>query len=191
MPLEITEFDLPGLCMVVPVKHEDDRGFFSETWNAREFAAHGLPTGFVQDNHSLSRDPGVLRGLHFQTPPSAQVKLVRVVRGAILDVVVDIRRGSPTFGQHVKVELSARNWRQLLVPEGFAHGTLSLEPDTEVIYKVTAHYDPACDAGIAWDDPALGIDWGRTEGLILSAKDRAHPRLDAYDTPFTYTPGPA
>ncbi|QDL91217.1 dTDP-4-dehydrorhamnose 3,5-epimerase [Paroceanicella profunda] len=191
MPLNITRHDLQGVLTVTPVRHADARGFFSETWNAAQFAAHGIRTDFVQDNQSLSRDAGVLRGLHYQAPPAAQAKLVRVLRGAVLDVVVDIRRGSPTFGQHVKVELSAANWAQIYVPEGFAHGLLSLEPDTEVLYKVSAHYAPAQDAGIAWDDPALGIDWGwPAERLILSEKDRHHPRLADITSPFVFDPEP-
>jgi dTDP-4-dehydrorhamnose 3,5-epimerase len=151
---------------------------------------YGVCASFVQDNHAFSVQPGVLRGLHFQTAPSAQGKLVRCTRGSILDVAVDIRRGSPTFGQHVAAEISAGNWRQIWVPPGFAHGYVTLEPSTEVLYKVTAYYDPACDRGIAWDDPDLGIDWRINRAdLILSAKDQNHPRLADAPAAFTYGAG--
>jgi dTDP-4-dehydrorhamnose 3,5-epimerase len=133
---------------------------------------------FVQDNHSLSRDVGTVRGLHFQTAPFAQDKLVRVVSGAILDIAVDLRRSSPTFGRHVVVELSKENWRQLFIPIGFAHGFVTLEPDTEVIYKVTNFYSPQHDCGVAWDDPDIGVDWPvAAESVVLSDKDRKWPRL--------------
>ena len=163
---------------IVPRIFRDDRGFFSETWNAGLLAKSGIDASFVQDNHAMSRDKGVLRGLHFQLAPSAQDKLVRVARGSILDVAVDIRRSSPTYGQHVAVVLSAANWMQLWVPKGFAHGYCTLEPDTEVIYKVTAPYAPEHDRGIAFDDPALGIRWPVTrDEAILSDKDKKQPRL--------------
>jgi dTDP-4-dehydrorhamnose 3,5-epimerase len=169
---------IPEVLLIEPTRHGDARGFFSEVWKCSALAAAGIKADFVQDNHSHSRDAGVLRGLHFQRPPHAQGKLVRVVRGRILDVVVDIREGSPTFGHHVTAELSAANWLQIWVPRGFAHGFLTLEPDTEVLYKVDAEYDRAADGGIAWDDPALGINWPLpAAGPILSEKDRAAPRL--------------
>lgn len=169
---------LAGVKIVTPRKFGDDRGFFSETHNQSRWDAHGLHYRFVQDNHSLSRDVGVIRGLHFQTPPFAQDKLVRVVRGRILDVVVDIRRSSPTFGRHLAVELSAQNWRQLLAPIGFAHGFCTLEPDTEVVYKVTNFYSAAHDRGLAFDDPDLEIAWPvAPERALLSEKDRCWPRL--------------
>ena len=154
------------------------RGFFSETWSAREHLARGLEFAWVQDNHAYSVPRGTLRGLHYQRAPMAQDKLVRVTRGAVFDVAVDIRPGSPTFGRHVSAVLSAENWTQILVPKGFAHGYVTLEPDTEVIYKVTAPYAPEHDAGIAWDDPALGIAWPvpRAE-IVLSDKDTRQPRL--------------
>ncbi|MCO5089971.1 dTDP-4-dehydrorhamnose 3,5-epimerase [Bosea sp. (in: a-proteobacteria)] len=171
---------IPAVKIVTPKRLGDHRGFFSETWSRESFAAAGLNLDFVQDNHSLSGPAGTLRGLHFQSPPFAQDKLVRVTRGAILDVAVDIRASSPTFGLHVAVELSAQNWKQLLVPAGFAHGFVTLEPDTEVLYKVTAPYAPQSDHGLAFDDPALGIDWRLPlAALTLSEKDRKHPRLDA------------
>jgi dTDP-4-dehydrorhamnose 3,5-epimerase len=169
---------LAGVKIVTPRKFGDDRGFFSETYNRSRWESHGLRHVFVQDNHSLSREIHVIRGLHFQTPPFAQDKLVRVVRGRILDVVVDIRRSSPSFGRHLAVELSAENWRQLLVPIGFAHGFCTLEPDTEVVYKVTNVYSADHDRGLAFDDPDLALPWPvAPERAILSEKDRRWPRL--------------
>ncbi len=174
----ITPLALPDVLLIAPKIFRDARGFFSETYNQRAFADAGLDVTFVQDNHSLSRERGVIRGLHFQTHPSAQGKLVRVVRGAILDVAVDIRVGSPTYGQHVSRELSAENWEQLWVPVGFAHGFCTLVSDTEVVYKVTGYYAPDCDRGLLWNDPALGIDWPvAADEAILSDKDRQQPVL--------------
>lgn len=176
--LSVEETAIPAVKIVTPKKFGDHRGFFSETWSRKAFSEAGLDLDFVQDNQSLSAPIGTLRGLHFQSPPFAQDKLVRVTRGRILDVAVDIRASSPTFGRHVAVELSAENWRQLLVPVGFAHGFVTLEPDTEVLYKVTAPYAPENDHGLAFDDPALGIDWRLPlSDLTLSDKDRKHPRL--------------
>ncbi|HEV7326594.1 MAG TPA: dTDP-4-dehydrorhamnose 3,5-epimerase [Bosea sp. (in: a-proteobacteria)] len=178
--LSVEATAIPAVKVVTPKKHGDHRGFFSETYNRAAFAEAGIDLVFVQDNHSLSAQIGTLRGLHFQSPPFAQDKLVRVTHGRILDVAVDIRASSPSFGEHVVVELSAENWRQLLVPAGFAHGFVTLEPDTEVLYKVTAPYAPDHDHGLAFDDPALGIDWGLPfDALTLSGKDRKHPRLSA------------
>jgi dTDP-4-dehydrorhamnose 3,5-epimerase len=176
--LQVEETRIPAVKIVTPRRFGDARGFFSEVYSRKAFEEAGLGFDFVQDNHSLSGPRGTVRGLHFQSPPFAQDKLVRVVRGRILDVAVDLRRSSPTFGRHVAVELSAENWRQLLVPAGFAHGFCTLEPDTEVLYKVTGYYAPSHDHGLAWDDPALGIDWpfGPAEAL-LSDKDRRQPRL--------------
>ncbi len=169
---------IPDVKIITGKKFGDRRGFFSEVYNRKAFAEAGIALDFVQDNHSLSAQPGTVRGLHFQSPPFAQHKLVRVPRGRILDVAVDIRRSSPTFGRHVTVELSAENWRQLLVPIGFAHGFATLEPDTEVIYKVSDYYSAANDLGLAWDDPDLGIAWPLPPGgAVLSDKDRTHPRL--------------
>ena len=176
--VSVEETAIPAVKIVTPKKFGDHRGFFSETWSRKGFTEAGLDLDFVQDNQSLSGPVGTLRGLHFQSPPFAQDKLVRVTRGRILDVAVDIRVSSPTFGKHVAVELSAENWKQLLVPVGFAHGFVTLEPDTEVLYKVTAPYAPENDHGLAFDDPALGIDWRLPlSGLTLSDKDRKHPRL--------------
>lgn len=174
--MEVIPTAIADVRIIVPRKHGDHRGFFSEVWSSRALAAAGIGIDFVQDNHSLSAEVGTLRGLHFQSPPHAQTKLVRVLRGAILDVAVDLRRRSPTYGRHVAVELSAENWRQLLVPQGFAHGFVTLEPMTEVFYKVDAFYAPANDKGLRWDDPELAIDWGLGGRLpILSAKDREQP----------------
>ena len=176
--LSVEETAIPAVKIVTPKKFGDHRGFFSETWSRKAFAEAGLDLDFVQDNQSLSAPVGTLRGLHFQSPPFAQDKLVRVTRGRILDVAVDIRASSPTFGKHVAVELSAENWKQLLIPAGFAHGFVTLEPDTEVLYKVTAPYAPENDHGLAFDDPALGIDWRLPlSGLTLADKDRKHPCL--------------
>lgn len=170
--------DIAGVKIVTPRKIGDERGFFSEVHNSAAWAKAGFSLQFVQDNHSLSGEAGTVRGLHFQTAPFAQDKLVRVVRGRILDVAVDLRRSSPTFGRHVAVELSAENWRQLLVPIGFAHGFVTLEPDTEVLYKVTNFYSKENDFGLAWDDPDIGIAWPvAPDRAMLSAKDRTWPRL--------------
>ena len=176
--MDILRTAIPAVAVLTPRRFGDDRGFFSEVFNAKAFTeAFGEHT-FVQDNHSLSALAGTVRGLHFQTEPHAQGKLVRVARGRILDVAVDIRRSSPTYGQHVGVELSAEAWNQLWVPPGFAHGFCTLEPNCEVLYKVTNLYAPSHDYGIAFDDPALGIAWPvDRERAILSEKDKKHPRL--------------
>ena len=169
---------IPDVILVTPKRHGDARGFFSETFRADTFAEAGIPGPFVQDNHAYSQQPGVLRGLHFQKPPHAQAKLVRCTQGAIYDVAVDIRRTSPTYGRYVGAELSAENGAQLYVPEGFAHGYLTLTPDCHVQYKTSAYYAPETEGGLAWDDPELGIDWP-IEGLdiILSEKDKILPPL--------------
>lgn len=178
MTVEIERTAIPDVAILKPSKHGDQRGFFSEVYSARAFAEHFGAWDFVQDNHSASAAAGTVRGLHFQAEPHAQGKLVRVVRGRLIDVAVDIRRSSPTFGRHVAVELSAANWRQLWVPPGFAHGFCSLEPDTEVLYKVTAHYAPGHDFGLAYDDPELGIAWPvAPERMVLSDRDRKNPSL--------------
>ena len=179
--MQILDTAIPAVKVLVPKRHGDHRGFFSEVFNLTTLREAGLPHGFVQDNHSLSAEVGTVRGLHYQLPPMAQDKLVRVARGAILDVAVDIRRGSPTFGKHVAEVLSAENWRQLLVPAGFAHGFATLLPDTEVLYKVTNFYSPQHDRGLIWNDPALGIDWRlpNPAAAVLSGKDKLHPTLAA------------
>jgi dTDP-4-dehydrorhamnose 3,5-epimerase len=170
--------EIPDVKMIVPRKFVDDRGFFSETYNEAVFVAAGLPRAFVQDNHSLSTREWTIRGLHFQIPPHAQGKLVRVVRGSVLDVAVDLRRRSPTFGRHVTAVLSAANWAQLWVPVGFAHGFCTLEPDTEVVYKVTDYFTPTHDRGLKWDDEALGIAWPvASSDARLSPKDARLPAL--------------
>jgi dTDP-4-dehydrorhamnose 3,5-epimerase len=177
-PVEIIPTEIPDVKLIRPHKHGDHRGFFSETYNKKEWAEHGIDLDFLQDNHSLSVAKGVVRGLHFQIPPFAQDKLVRVIHGAIFDVAVDIRRGSPTFGRHVSAVLSVDNWTQLLVPKGFAHGFCTLEPNTEVIYKVTDYYAPQFDRGILWNDPELGILWPVSDAeATLSDKDRKQPRF--------------
>lgn len=176
--MDIYPTDIPGVKVVKPPRFGDHRGFFSEVYNFEKFVQVGIGHTFVQDNHSLSAETGTVRGLHFQSRPFAQDKLIRVVRGRILDVAVDIRRSSSTYGQHVAVELSAENGLQLLVPVGFAHGFCTLEPNTEVIYKVSGYYSATHDHGLAWDDPALGIEWSVAPELaVLSEKDRHHPRL--------------
>lgn len=168
---------IAGLLRIEPKKFADHRGFFSETFRESVLAEAGFSARFVQDNHSLSATAGTLRGLHFQKPPHAQAKLIRVLRGRILDVAVDIRSGSPDFGRHVAVELSAESGHQLLVPEGFAHGFVTLEPDTEVFYKVTAYYSPESDSGIFWNDPDLAINWQWSGAPVISAKDAILPRF--------------
>jgi dTDP-4-dehydrorhamnose 3,5-epimerase len=176
--MHVEETALAGVKVITPPKFGDGRGFFSETYNRRAFAEAGISMEFVQDNQSLSAQIGTLRGLHFQSPPFAQDKLVRVICGAIFDVTVDLRASSPTFGRHIAVELSAANGRQLFIPIGFAHGFCTLEPDTEVVYKVSNYYSAAHDKGLAWDDEALGIAWPASKAdAILSEKDRKHPSL--------------
>jgi len=188
MPLDVKSLAIAEVKLITPPIFRDARGFFSETYNCQALAAAGIGDAFVQDNHSLSRAKGVIRGLHFQVAPRAQGKLVRVARGAILDVAVDIRHGSPTFGRHVSATLSADNWAQLWIPVGFAHGFCTLEPDTEVIYKVTDLYAPECDRGIAFDDPGLGIEWPVEPGAaILSDKDRRQPKLADLPPQFTFS----
>jgi dTDP-4-dehydrorhamnose 3,5-epimerase len=169
---------IPDVLLITPQKFGDNRGFFSETWSAPKLAAQGFAENFVQDNHSLSATPGTIRGLHCQVAPSIQGKLVRVIRGAIWDVAVDIRKGSVTFGQYVAAELSAENWQQLWIPCGFLHGFCTLTENTEVIYKVTADYDRAAERGVIWNDPDLALPWPVQAGReILSDKDKILPKL--------------
>lgn len=185
--MNVEQVELPGVLLLTPKVFRDDRGFFIETYTHRTLAAAGIPDTFVQDNHALSRAKGTIRGLHLQCPPVPQGKLVRVVRGAILDVAVDVRHGSPTFGRHVAVTLTAGNFKQLWVPPGFLHGYATLEPDTEVIYKVTGYYAPECDRGVLWNDPALGIEWPVAVGeAVLSDKDRANRPLAEHPVYFRY-----
>ena len=183
--MQIDEFGISGVKLLVPRKHGDHRGFFSEAYNKQVLSDAGIGIEFVQDNHSLSAEKGTVRGLHFQTPPFAQDKLVRVVHGSVFDVAVDLRRSSPTYGEHVSVVLSDKAWNQILVPIGFAHSFMTLEPDTEVIYKVSNYYAPDYDKGLLWNDPALGIPWPLPEvEAILSDKDRRQPRFAEFVTPF-------
>lgn len=185
--MHIDRTALDGVLILTPARFGDARGFFSESWNKRTLAEHGICLDFVQDNHSLSAAVGTVRGLHFQEPPHAQAKLVRCGRGALLDIAVDIRVGSPTFGHHVAVELSAENGKQLLVPVGFAHGFVTLQENTEISYKCTDYYAPECDRALAHDDPDLAIDWG-TQPLdrVLSDKDKSAPHLRDMASPFLY-----
>ena len=185
--MDVVALDIPEVKILTPKKHGDHRGFFSETYNRQGLADIGVTLDFVQDNQSLSATKGTVRGLHFQTPPFAQDKLLRVLRGSVFDVVVDLRRGSPTYGRHVSAVLSAQNWSQILAPAGFAHGFMTLEPDTEVFYKVTNFYAPEHDKGILWNDPDLGIDWPLPEAeAVLSDKDMRQPRLADFESPFDY-----
>jgi dTDP-4-dehydrorhamnose 3,5-epimerase len=171
---------LDGVLLITPVRHGDERGFFSETYNQAAFREIGIESDFMQDNHSLSRVPGTVRGLHFQIPPCAQAKLVRVLRGAICDVAVDMRRSSPGFGRGFAATLSAENGMQLFIPAGFAHGYCTLEPDTEVFYKVDAPYSQDHERGLRWNDPSLGIDWPVPEtGATVLERDRLLPILEA------------
>lgn len=183
--MNVIESKLSGVKLIEPAVFGDYRGFFIESYNACVFEANGINHTFVQDNHSLSVETGVLRGLHYQLNPKAQTKLVRATAGAIYDVVVDMREGSPTFGQWQGFILSAANKRQLLVPQGFAHGFCTLVPNCEVQYKVDALYSPEHDRGIAWNDPALSIDWPTTNP-ILSEKDTKHPLLADAEMNFLY-----
>ncbi|MCC5969209.1 MAG: dTDP-4-dehydrorhamnose 3,5-epimerase [Pararhodobacter sp.] len=182
--MNIEQTALPGVLILTPRRFGDARGFFSESWNRRTLEQAGvtLPE-FVQDNHSLSAQAGTLRGLHFQSPPHAQGKLVRCGRGRLYDVAVDIRKGSPFYGQWVGAELSFENARQLWVPAGFLHGFVTREPDTEIIYKCTDHYAPECDGAVRWD--SLGIDWG-VSAPILSDKDANAPAFADFDSPFVW-----
>ena len=182
--MQIEETGLEGVLILTPARHGDARGFFSESWNKARLAGHGLTPDFVQDNHSMSETTGTLRGLHFQAPPRAQGKLVRCGRGALYDVAVDIRKGSPGYGRWVGVELSFKNGRQLWVPPGFAHGFVTLQPATEICYKCTDYYAPEADGALRWD--SCGIDWPLTGDPVLSAKDAAAPPLEAFDSPFVW-----
>jgi dTDP-4-dehydrorhamnose 3,5-epimerase len=183
--MQVQELEIPEVKLLTPERLGDARGFFSEVYNRQRFAAAGIALDFVQDNHSFSRSRGTVRGLHFQSPPFAQAKLVRVVRGAIFDVAVDLRRGSPSYGRHVTAVLSAEAWNQLSIPAGFAHGLMTLEPMTEVLYKVDRPYSAAHDQGLFWNDPELGIAWPLPAAeAVLSEKDRAQPRFAGFVSPF-------
>lgn len=185
--MHVQIFEIPDVALVTPRRFEDSRGYFVETWSDRLFREKVADVGFVQDNQSLTRHKGTIRGLHYQRPPAAQGKLVRVLQGSILDVAVDVREGSPTFGKHVAVRLDAMDGAQLWVPEGFLHGFCTLEDNTEVAYKVTSYYSAEHDAGIAFDDPALAIDWPVSAAdVVLSDKDRHLPKLSEQAVLFTY-----
>ena len=180
--MNIEPLTIPEVLLLTPHRFRDPRGFFSETWNHDRFAEAGISGPFVQDNHAVSNTRGVVRGLHCQIGPNAQGKLIRVVRGAIWDVAVDIRRDSPTYGQQAGAVLSAENWCQLWVPAGFLHGYCTLTEDTEVIYKVTAPWDPMAERGVIWNDPDLMVTWPVTErDIVLSDKDQTLPRLKECD----------
>jgi dTDP-4-dehydrorhamnose 3,5-epimerase len=184
--MRIEPQSIPAVLRITPQKFGDNRGFFSETWSAPKLAAQGFAETFVQDNHSLSATPGTIRGLHCQVAPSIQGKLVRVIRGAIWDVAVDIRHGSPTYGKYVAAELSAENWQQLWIPGGFLHGFCTLTENTEVIYKVTADYDRAAERGVIWNDPDLALPWPvDPDKAILSDKDKILPKLADCDGWFS------
>lgn len=184
MDVQATGFD--AVKLLIPRRFGDDRGWFSEVWNVRTLAEAGLQADFVQDNHSLSRPRGTLRGLHYQAPPHAQGKLVRCVAGAIWDVVVDVRRGSPTFGRWQGFELTAEDGRQLWLPAGFLHGFSTLTENAEVIYKCTDFYAPQADGAVRWDSPALAIDWRVDGAPALSPKDAAAPPFEDWESPFVW-----
>jgi dTDP-4-dehydrorhamnose 3,5-epimerase len=181
--VDTSELKIPGIKLICPRRFFDSRGYFSEIYNKATFAS----AGFVQDNCSFSEAPGTIRGLHFQLPPAAQAKLVMVLRGRVQDVAVDCRKGSPTYGEHVSVELSAADWNQLYIPIGLAHGFCTLEPDTLVLYKVSAPYSPELDRGIFWNDPDLRIAWPTSpDRAVVSEKDRQLPRMRELGEHFRY-----
>ncbi|WP_430450480.1 dTDP-4-dehydrorhamnose 3,5-epimerase [Rhodophyticola sp.] len=181
---------LPGVVLITPPRFGDHRGFFSESYSRAKLAQAGIDIDFVQDNHSLSSTVGTVRGLHFQAPPHAQDKLVRCGRGALFDVAVDIRRGSPTYGQWVGYELSFENGRQLLVPAGFAHGFMTLQPDTEIVYKCSDYYAPETEGALLWNDADIGIDWPLEDiDAVISDKDAAAPGIAGFDSPFAWEGG--
>ncbi len=185
--MQISDTILPGVKLLAPAQHRDHRGVFCEVYNRHTLAAAGIATEFVQDNMSVSAAAGTIRGFHFQIPPCAQAKLVYVARGSVLDVVVDLRRGSPTYGRHFATVLSAADWNQIFVPVGVAHAVCTLEPETQVVYKVSAHYAPEHDRGLLWSDPALGIAWPvAPDRAIVSEKDSRHPRLAELPDYFVY-----
>ncbi|MEQ9506368.1 MAG: dTDP-4-dehydrorhamnose 3,5-epimerase [Hyphomonas sp.] len=185
MSLKVESLAIPDVKLVTPARFGDARGYFSETYNADRFKAAGVTADFIQDNHSYSAPVGTVRGLHFQAPPFAQAKLVRVVRGAVIDVAVDARKGSPTYGKWVKAELSAENGVQIFVPRGFLHGFATLQPDTEIQYKVDAPYSKENDGAVLWNDPELAIDWGIDPATAtLSKKDATAQRFSDFASPF-------
>ena len=175
-----------SLIHINPKRHGDHRGFFAETYSRRKYSELGIDVEFVQDNHSLSREVGTLRGLHFQSPPHAQAKLVRCGRGALFDVAVDIRRGSPTYGEWKGYELTAENGDQLYIPVGFAHGFLTLMPDSEIVYKCSDYYAPETEGAVLWNDPDIGINWPKETDPILSDKDAIATLLSELESPFIF-----
>ncbi len=184
--MNVQKTDLAGILVIEPDRFGDHRGFFAETYSQRVYAELGILNDFVQDNHSLSAAVGTVRGLHFQMPPHAQAKLVRCGRGAIFDVAVDIRNGSPTYGKWTGYELSAVNGAQFYIPAGFAHGFVTLQPDSEIIYKCSDYYAPETEGAVRWDDPAIGIEWPFQGTAILSDKDAAAPMLADVDSHFHF-----
>lgn len=187
MALAVDKTALDGVLVLTPDRFGDARGFFAESWNRKAMAAAGIKIDFVQDNHSFSARAGTVRGLHFQAPPHAQAKLVRCGRGRILDIAVDIRKGSPNYGRWVGAELSFENGHQLLIPAGFLHGFTTLEDETEIVYKCSDYYSPECEGAVRFDDPDIGIDWGIDRATaVLSDKDASAPRLKDFASPFTF-----
>lgn len=183
--MQIESTAIPGVMVLTPARFGDDRGFFCESWNRQSLAQEGINIDWVQDNHSFSEFAATVRGLHYQAPPHAQAKLVRCGRGALFDVAVDIRKESPTFGQWIGVELSFDNGRQLLIPEGFLHGFVTREPNTEIIYKCSNYYAPEADGAVRYDSPELGIEWGCEQmEAILSEKDASAPSFAEFNSPF-------
>lgn len=182
----IEDTPLSGVKILTPKRFGDPRGFFSESWSRKVLSDHGIDMDFVQDNHSMSAQIGTVRGLHFQAPPDAQDKLVRCGQGALFDVAVDIRKGSPTYGQWFGIELTAENGKQLLVPKGFLHGFSTRASNTEIIYKCTDYYAPHSDGAVRFDDPEIGIDWGLEGDAVLSEKDAKAPLLKDFDSPFVW-----
>lgn len=186
--LDIQETILPGVLLLSPRRFSDPRGFFCETWNLERYSAAGLDYNWVQDNQSVSVSVGTLRGLHYQKPPRAQDKLVRCGRGRLFDVAVDVRRGSPTYGDWVGIELSAENGFQMLIPAGFLHGFVTREPDTEIIYKCSDYYAPDCDGAVHWD--SCGINWGLDRAPLMSEKDAIAVPFSEFQSPFLWEEAP-
>jgi len=184
--MQIEDTALSGIKVLTPKRFGDQRGFFSESWNKTRMDEAGLHYDFVQDNHSLSAKVGTVRGLHFQSPPHAQAKLVRCGKGRLFDVAVDIRKGSPTYGKWIGVELSFENGKQLMIPAGFLHGFITCDPDTEIIYKCTDYYAPDCDGAVRFDDADIGVNWGLKSEALLSGKDAAAPAFRDFDSPFIW-----
>ena len=185
--MQIEQTSLPGVVILTPARFGDHRGFFSESWNRQRMQEAGIDIDFVQDNHSLSAQVGTVRGLHFQSPPHAQAKLVRCGKGRLFDVAVDVRKGSPSYGKWFGIELSFENGKQLLIPAGFLHGFVTREPDTEIIYKCSDYYAPECDGAVRFDDPDIGIDWAMGDvAPVLSEKDAKAQSLRDFDSPFTF-----